>query len=142
MKNYPSNTIGAYWADRAKNYPPELYTLACRRYSLPLPMEIPDQVIMQAHPLVPPPKADYADDLMAARYYFHYPTCVPACSLRLATLNINGALHSPDSLTTESISRLMDVQPLLRYKEGVFFLASSFLNFLKSVLLSLNVNIL
>jgi hypothetical protein len=100
---------GSYWwVDRANDYPLELYTLTCQRYFLPVPVPVIQHPPLQTYPLVLPPKADHADELIAAPYYFHYPACVPSCSLRLATLNVNGALHSSDPITINSIGRLMD----------------------------------
>jgi hypothetical protein len=99
---------GSYWRDRDGDYPPELYRMACARYALNAPIKVETILPLQAFPLVPPPKADFEDELMSAEYYYHYPPCIQPCSLRIGTVNINGALHSPDDDVLSSLAHLME----------------------------------
>ncbi len=65
------STDGSFWRDR-DDYPPELCKLAC---ALPPPSSLPP--LTTAFQLVPPPKADFEDELMAAQYHHYFPPCVP-----------------------------------------------------------------
>lgn len=97
---------GAFWRDR-DDYPLELYTLASDKYSLPprkaSALPGPEMSLTPANPTT----ADFADELMLPQYYYHYPVIVPPCSLRLGTLNVNGALHNPERDSPALLSHLM-----------------------------------
>lgn len=45
---------------------------------------------------------------MDAQYSYRFPSRIPACSLRIGTLNVNGALFSSEQLTIDTISHLME----------------------------------
>lgn len=64
---------GSFWKDRASDFPLELYTLACVRYALPIPVP----VVVLAHDLVSPPAVDFTDDFMDAQYAYRFLFCPP-----------------------------------------------------------------
>ncbi len=50
--------------------------------------------------------------MLSDHHYFRWPYYVPACSLRIGTLNVNGALHSMISTTSEILAHLLDAAQL------------------------------
>lgn len=83
--------------------------MARAMYHLPLPPTQAPTHLHVSHDLVPVPGADFTDDLMDAQYLYHSPYNVPPRSLRVCTLNVNGALYQPEPSTTDLLSHLMDV---------------------------------
>ena len=65
-----------------------------------------------AHDLVGPPTEDFTDDFMDAQYVYRFPPCVPSCSLRVGTLNVNGALYHPEYSTIDTLSHLFSAAKL------------------------------
>jgi hypothetical protein len=86
-----------------------VYALACTRYDLPLPKQVMPDYPLISYDLVPAPKSDFTDSLMDAQYVYQYPTIVPPCSLRIGTLNVNGAMYHPEPSTMATLSHLLDV---------------------------------
>jgi hypothetical protein len=49
---------------------------------------------------------------MDAQYSYRFPSCIPPCSMRTGTLNVNGALYFPEPLTIATLSHLMEAAEL------------------------------
>ncbi len=49
-----------------------------------------------------------SSDLLGDQHYFHWPTAIPLCSMRIATLNVNGAFHDLANDKAGTLAELMD----------------------------------
>jgi hypothetical protein len=102
-------TSGEYWQHR-DDYPWQLHTLACERYGLPLPVPPeppPKPALTKSHSLVTPPKQS-TDNLLEHRYYYCWPVDTSVCSMRISTLNVNGALHDMTGDTAAMVAHILD----------------------------------
>ena len=100
---------GDYWKGR-DDYPWQLYSIACARYGLPLPVPPEPPPLPppgKSHPLAQPPKLT-TDNLLEHRYYYSWPIDTPHCSMRVSTLNVNGSMHDMTGETAALVAHLLD----------------------------------
>ncbi len=102
-------SLGEYWRHR-EDYPWQLYALACEHYGLPIPKPLepsPLPELKTAHSLANPPKP-LSENLLDPRYYYCWPIDTPICSMRIATLNVNGSLHDMTGDTADMVAHILD----------------------------------
>ncbi len=102
------------------DYPPDLYQLACERYSLPLPVPPeppPPLSLHKKHSLVRPPiPSPY--NLLDSRYYHSWPIDTPICSMRIGTFNVSGSLFYMTTSTAGTIAHHMDAAQISQFSRS------------------------